>query len=528
MKNIPFAVGQAAGVAIMEVNADATTSTTSGGLSVFAGLVVSRRGKPGEVLRVTADNYLSVLGAPFHPRQGAIFEPLRHVERATKGGDGYVVRVTAPGMKIPAISLKLDTETGVFTATGSNMSVGATPVLPDGADALIYIDDGDASLNRSLNLYPDETAPGMFILELQETDTADTVTILESHQISFDVEARSDLGTPAFLATALENGSTRLRALVADDAQETITSSKVAPVAINAVPFVGGSDGDLSALTAEDYTKALSVLKKSMVTFTAVLSLGCYDPTVIAALDQFSQDVRVDMFYDLRGAQSDVQAITEAKSHGLGGSHQPARYHFPFSCRDVFTGANVVFGISCDAFVAKAKGVALVPDIGGWHYSPAGTSRGVISRQNIKPLPNLGEIDREAFTTARINTVAMNAAGDLYIDDALTTYTKNNYLRLQHVSSLMNAIARGFYEVAEAAKHEPDGVTATVLTEGMTDLLERFVAAEALVKPRDSSQGEQPFVLTLTQKDIDLWELEWAVCPTGSSRRIVGKPMLLR
>lgn len=62
----------------------------------------------------------------------------------------------------------------------------------------------------------------------------------------------------------------------------------------------------------------------------------------------------------------------------------------------------------------------------------------------------------------------------------------------------------------------------------MTDLLERFVAAEALVKPRDTSQGDSPFTLSLTQKDIDLWELEWAVCPTGSSRRIVGKPMLLR
>ena len=49
-----------------------------------------------------------------------------------------------------------------------------------------------------------------------------------------------------------------------------------------------------------------------------------------------------------------------------------------------------------------------------------------------------------------------------------------------------------------------------------------------LVKPRDISQGEEPFVLKLSQKDIDLWELEWAVCPTGTARRIVGKPMLFR
>lgn len=528
MKQIPFAVGQASGIAIMPVNADATNTNTSGGASVFAGLVISRRGKPGVVLRVTADNYQSVLGAAIHPRQGAMFEPLRHVERATKGGDGYVVRVCAPDMKIPTLALTLNAETKAFTTTASTMNVGALPALPDGAHALIYIDDGDASTSRAINLHEDETSEGLFILELQETDAAGTVTILESHQVSFDPEGITDMGTPAFMATALENGSTRLRALVADDAHEAISQLQGELTPVKAIPFAGGSDGDFSKIKAADYQKALTVLKKSMFSFTAVLSLGCYDPTVIADLDKFAQDIRVDMFYDLQGAQTATLAIAEAKSHGLGGFHQSCRYYFPYSCRDVFTGANVVFGISCEAFIAKAKGVALVPDVGGWHYAPAGTSRGIISRQNIKPIPNLDEIDLEEFVKARINTVAMNAAGDLYIDDYLTTITKNNYLRLQPTSSLMNAIARGFYQVAEAAKHEPDGVTATVLTSGMTDLLERFVAAEALVKPRDTSQGDSPFTLSLTQKDIDLWELEWAVCPTGSSRRIVGKPMLLR
>ncbi|NDO81499.1 phage tail protein [Citrobacter sp. NCU1] len=528
MKQIPYAVGQAAGVAVMPINADATNTNTSGGASVFAGLVISRRGKPGEVLRVTANNFESVLGAAIHPRQGAIFEPLRHVERATKGGDGYVVRVCPSDMKIPTLAFMLDAETKKLTVTASTVNVGAAPALPEGAYALIYIDDGDASASRAINFYEDETSEGLFMLELQETDSAGTVTILESHQVSFDPEARSDMGTPAFMDTALENGSTRLRALVADDAHEALSQLKGEAITVEAAPFVGGSDGDMSKLVAKDYQKALTVLKKSMFSFTAVLSLGCYDPTVIADLDKFAQDVRVDMFYDLLGAQTAALAITEAKSHGLGGSHQPCRYYFPYSCRDVFTSANVVFGISCDAFVAKAKGVALVPDVGGWHYSPAGVSRAIISRQNIKPIPNLDEIDNEEFVKARINPVAMNSAGDLYIDDALTTLTKNNYLRLQHISSLMNAIARGFYEVAEAAKHEPDGVTYTVLMSGMTDLLERFAAAEAIVKPRDPSQGESPFALTLIQKDIDLWELEWAVCPTGSSRRIVGKPMLLR
>lgn len=94
------------------------------------------------------------------------------------------------------------------------------------------------------------------------------------------------------------------------------------------------------------------------------------------------------MFYDLKGAQMSTAAITEAKGHGFGGSHRAARYYFPYYCRDVFSGVKVCFGISCDAFVAKAKGVALVSDVGGWHYAPAGVSRGIISRQNIEPIPN--------------------------------------------------------------------------------------------------------------------------------------------
>lgn len=41
----------------------------------------------------------------------------------------------------------------------------------------------------------------------------------------------------------------------------------------------------------------------------------------------------------------------------------------------------MVAGLSGAAFRAKALGV---PSIGGWHYSPAGEERGVISRDNLK------------------------------------------------------------------------------------------------------------------------------------------------
>ncbi|WP_431642158.1 phage tail protein [Enterobacter hormaechei] len=537
MNKIGYSVGQAAGVGVMAVNADATLSTGSGGSSVFAGLVISRRGAPGKVLQLTASNYKDVLGAPIHPRLGLAFEPYRHVQQAVKGGDGYAVRVCPSDMKVPGIIISKASgdenqveEGESFTLVGDYVLKAAqfgpyeTPTLKDGELAIIYVKDGEASTNRTISLENDGEDSDLLLLTLSETLSDGSVVQLETHQASFDPEAVNDMAQPAWLQTMLESMSTRLGCVITSDDSDDMFSG----LTFSDVAFVGGSDGTFSKITAEEYLKALATLEAAPVNVTAILSLGCYDSTVIAALKDLAEAVRVDFFYDLSGNQMAVAAIAEAKGHGFGGSHQPSRYYFPYSCKDSATGMQVVFGISCDAFVAKAKGVAMVPDVGGWHYSPAGTSRGIIDRQNITKIPNLDSIDLEAFVTARINPVKVAANGDVYIDDALTTLSKKNYLRFQHVSSLMNAIARNFYELAEAIKHEPDGVTQESLTKGMTALLERFYAAGALVKPRDTSQGTEPFVITVTQLEIDLWQVEWAVCPTGTARRIIGKPILMR
>jgi len=269
MNKIRFSVGQASGIAVQEVNADATTSVASGGASVFAGLVIARRGKIGAVLRVTADNYESVLGAAIHPRSGAAFEPLRHVATAVNGGDGYVVRVAAPGMKIPALSLMADKTMQQLSVVASNFAPSADPALAAGAAAMIYIEDGDASANRTLSMETDTTAPGFYILTLKEVDAAGGESVLESHQISFNTNATSDMGSPAFLPTALENGSTRLRALVADDVE---TQMQQITEGFEDMQFSGGTDGDLSAIATADYTKALTVLRKSMFTWTVPTS----------------------------------------------------------------------------------------------------------------------------------------------------------------------------------------------------------------------------------------------------------------
>ncbi|SPW74174.1 tail sheath protein [Escherichia coli] len=118
--------------------------------------------------------------------------------------------------------------------------------------------------------------------------------------------------------------------------------------------------------------------------------------------------------------------------------------------------------------------------------------------------------------------------GPFTIDDSLTTYSKNNYLRFQHVSSLMNAIARDFYEVAQAIKHEPDGITKETLMKAMTELLDRYVAAGALVTPRDKSQGEDPYVVQVVQRTSICGKCPGLFVRPGTARRIVGKPILMR
>lgn len=529
MKKINFALGKASGTAIGEVDANSTSSSGAGGLSSFAGLVLSTRGPVNRVIRVTADNFESVLGTPLHPRSGQSFEPYRHVQTAVLGGAGYLVRVPATGMMVPAISLSVgvaaDGKTSTIVATNSAFAAGSTPVLPDGAFALFYVDDGDASKDRTFSLEADSLTAGLYNLTLNQVASDGSITTLETQQVSFDTNATTDMGETAYATSALENNNSRLRVLLSNDA---LAKSLKAALSIKSLAFFGGTDGDFTKVTTADYSKALGVLIKSQANFTAILSLGCYDATTIIALQTLAANCRVDMFYDLKGAQTADAAIKEAKSHNLGGEHMACRYYFPYSAKDSYSGMSVVYGISCDAFVAKSKGIALVNDVGGYHYAPAGVSRASLNRTNIAVLPNLDEIDLEAMYDARINTVAISGDGTVFIDDSLTTYGKNNYLRFQHISSLMNAIGRNFYDIATELKHEPDGITQAGLTDAISDLLGRFYAAGALVTPRDTSQGKEPFVVSVTQLDIDEWQVTWQVCPTGVSRRILGKPILMR
>ncbi|HFU2857320.1 TPA: invasin domain 3-containing protein [Enterobacter cloacae] len=386
---------------------------------------------------------------------------------------------------------------------------------------VIYVDDGDASDNRLLSLTNDLDDPDYWYLTLTEKSSGQLIEQVRFSLIPDDID---DMGLPSYLPIVLENNESRLRAVV----KRGFTTFPYQYAGFTNEPFIGGSDGDYDSVDHRHYQKALDTLAASMVNYTAVLGLGCYIPAALEALAQHALDVRVDMFCDIQPGLSGQTALDAARDQGLGAFSHVARYHFPFSSRDPHTRSQVAYGLSGDAFTAKAKGVAMTPDVGGWHYAPAGYTRAILQRANVKPLPGAAAVDREAYVTARINPVTVASDGSVVIDDSLTTYPKNNYLKYQHVNSILNAIARMTYDVCQTLKHEPDGITRDGLEREIPLLLERFVASEALVKPRDTTQGEEPFQVVVKQEDFDLWNIKVFVCPTGVARRIAVEPILFR
>lgn len=444
---------------------------------------------------------------------------------ATYAAPAPVAATNVAGITSRAISPVTSRATASTTLRleATTISVGDEVQLGNDDVLAIYVDDGDASGDRTLSITPHPDDAELWYITLNQVNVNGDVKVLERNVFTLTPDAIDDMGLPSYLPVMLENSESRLRAVVKSNAEF--------PLSYNGFTnefFVGGNDGDLSTLTPDDYRDALNTLAASMVNYTAVCSLGVYDPIVLQHLAQHSQEVRVDMFCDIRPTVAGTMAPTEAAAQGLGSFSHVARYHFPYSSRDPLTRAQVVYGLSGDAFTAKAKGVAMKPDVGGWHYAPAGYTRGVLQRANVLPLPGAASINRESYVTARINPVTVASDGSIVIDDSLTTHPKNNYLRFQHVNSILNAIARGVYDVCQQLKHEPDGVTREGLEKEIPRYLEKYVASEALVKPRDESQGSEPFVVVVKQVDFDLWDIKIYVCPTGLARRISVEPILFR
>ncbi len=564
MSVIPFAMSNVSEVVIGTIDASATLSVGGGGgASVFAGIVVSAKGAPFELLHITKGNYKRQLGKAIHPSKGLCSEPIRHVAEAVEYGDGYLVRVVPedaryPFLRIkkglaiqpaqpsagaggvnanggkenaseeqkkPAVLVAPKAEKPKDSVTPGNAPFGSKLEATEDSALTLYVVDGDPSIRRAVSMTaadPKRYGVGMFHLRITEMDDLGFEHDLESLLVSMNPEAMNDMNEPAYIETILENNSRCLRAIVGEGADE-----------LAGFPLTwleGGTNGDMNNISAGQYQKALSVLRNAMVNYTAILGLGCYDTTVLANLATVCNERRIDGFMDIPSYLNYAGADKWINDLGLN-NHRVAFYHFPYTAKDSFSGSKMLWGLSGVAFGAKAQGVRSVPDVGGWHFSPAGEERGVISRRSIKPLPGLDEPDYLRMYSSRINKIAVGTGGMLVIDDSLTCWKKEDYLRFQHVSSTMDAISRAFYGLAKTLKHQPDGLTLDALNRELPKLLDKFTSCGALVKPRDSDDGDSPYVIKIDPPaggEIDLWKVTWSVCVTGTSRRIFGQPSLLR
>jgi hypothetical protein len=520
--NIPTGLGQAAGVSASPVNASATVAAGgSGGLSVFAGMVIADKGEPFKLLRVTKTNWQSVLGRPLRPSEGAHAGSLRCVEEALNGGDGYVVRVVPKSAKYPVITVRaVDGESGKNTTTSTALSFGTAPILAVDDLLAIYPNDGSASL-RSISLVAVVGKAGTFTLSIFGTDSVGTEYLEKSYQVSFSRSAVDDDGKSLFITDVLSRVSATVTCITTAD---LALSSSIAGV--DKTPFVGATSGVATEIDASDWAKGIAVLSNAMVGFTAVVGLGITDAAVIEQLAGVAAARRIDAFADV-AANNYAGAVTAVKAMSLNYDNL-CLYFFPYKSKDAHYSVHAHWGISGIAFAAKAAGVAKVDGAtGGWHYSPAGVERGIIGRKEPLPFDGLDAPDEELMYKARLNKLGLSAGGLLMIDDAITTRQKEDYLRFQHVSSVMGAITRDFYSLSKNMQHEPDGVTERGLFTGMASILDGYVASGALVVPRDPDDGDQPYVVTVTQTEFDLWTVTWACCITGTSRRIQGIPAII-
>lgn len=535
MNNIPLALSQVAQVAVQAINASATISAGgTGGESVFAGLVISEKGQPFEIIPIDKSTWKRKLGLPYHPSLGSVMaEPLRQVADAVEGGAGYVVRVVAETAKYPILRVTqaelnsalnpAEGEPTAVTPTASSLSFGVTPNNNETTDLfVIYPKDGDVS-GRSVAMTPIANKAGSFTLTLSALDKFGVEYTIEEHEVSFNLDAVDDMGVTSYIESRLQSQSECLSIAIKDGADIGAFTG------LAKTAFSGGDLGDQKTISTTQYEKAIEVLTNALVGFTAVLGLGCYDANVIEMLGDLASGRRIDAFMDIPPATSYANALQFMTDMNMN-NHDVSFYHFPYSAKDPHSGGRAVWGISGIAFQAKAAGVAhATGDVGGWHYSPAGEERGIINRREIKILSGVGTPDEKAMYKARINKLGLSSTGLLMIDDAITCRASEDYLRFQHVSSTMNAISRQFYDLARTLKHSPDGITERGLTRGMTEILDNFVSADALVTPRNpETDGELPYTLTVEQTAIDSWSVQWACCVTGTARRILGTPSLIR
>lgn len=513
-------ITNAADITILKL-IDNTYKTGGGPVSIAACVLEAPKGPVGRVTHVTDATWRQVFGKPYHPREGGKAEGLRHLSEATKECQGVqVVRVLAEDALFPSLSFSSDSATPPEAdshAYGTDLTAG------EGVAMVVFPKDGDPSTKRKVNIAKVDTDAARVTLEVLEPDAEGADQVVESLVFGFDPDDVDDMGAPAYVEAVFENQSTRLDVALGDAASVADFTVTSAPVV-----FTGGTNG--GEPTTDDYIKAWDTFRDMRVDLNFMFAAGNYDPLVLAKATEIADGRHAQFFYDAPACLRNDEAIDWLKDAALQ-SRQVCCYHGAYSFTDPFYGGRAVWGYSGAVAAARARGNAIFAgNVPGIHYAAAGSKRGIVDRRGAKPLYGNDPLNKDDFYSGRINPILANETGPgVIIGDDLSTHFKENYSRFGWVNSITNYIVHRFLQAASAAKFEPDGLTRDILTELTTEIMEEMVTAGALVTPRDPEvDGDSPYIVTVEQVEIDLWQVTWEICPVGAARRIAGQPKLIK
>ena len=490
-------------------------------------MVRASKGLPGKVLKVYASDWQDILGKPLSKKAGTHMEGLRHLADAVKDCNYVnVVRVVASDAEFPSISMA----SSDGTATADSHAFGTVLTAGTGVALIVWVVDGDKSANRSVKISNIDSDNERFDITFYDVDENGDTYVLESYEsVGIGESDLDDMGLPAFIETVLENNDSRFRCdYNVDDVNWTTFASAAAEDFTTGVDFADGTDG--GEPISQDWQDAWDLFRNDNVAADLMFAAGNLDTDVLANCIDIAESRHCYFFFDASPSIKHDAAITWLAGASLTESRQAACYHAPFSANDRFWGGKTVWGVSGEVAAACARGDAnMTGAIPGIHYAPAGEKRGKLTRTGITPLYPDDILDRDDLYTARINPVIVSPNGGAVIDDCLAYYKKSNYSRFIWVNRILNYIDHRFLEAAAAAKFEPDGLTEEILYRLTKEILEDLVVSGALVSPRDpDTDGTEPYILTVEQLEIDLWQVTWEVCPTGAARRIAGQPKLIK
>lgn len=559
---------------------DNTYKTGGGPVSVGGCVIVASKGRPFTVHEVfgTDTSQEDIFGSPL-PKKAYGMEGLRHLSEAAKECNWVqTVRVVnqkeyrypslgfifyrergdwdsktdyAPGdvvscdgqSYIAAADVAAST-TPPVTGTGDWMEYSgpvekdahrhneSVIVGDDGFWLVVYPIDGDASTRRTLRIEDVDTERRRFKLAFYDVDDTGYEYCLESHLVGIGEDDKDDMGRPAYIETVLETQSKRFRCDflegVAWEALESVLldleDKKARPQSFS---FEGGTSGGQPE--NDDWFKAVELLRRESMPLNMIFAAGLMEQDIIARLAEIADFRHIGFYFDVPGYLPQDSALEWLKELGLNSRHARA-YYGPYEASDPWRGGKTVWGVSGAMVAAKARGNQnFTKNVPGVHYSPAGEKRGYLARTGVAPLFPEQNLNRDTLYTARLNPIIDMTSGGACADDDLTQFPRESYLRFGWVNDVLDYIDQRFVEAARIAKFEPDGLTREILYDLAKAIMDELVTSGALVPPREPDRdGTKPYVITITQVEIDLWHCEWAVCITGAARRIAGQPRLMR